>query len=468
LSGETATNYQYRTASLLDMAADWTIELWANTPSADQGELFSQSNSGTAIGTNRIHVYIWDGDYTCMAVNSAGTSLYVTAAGTYTDAWHHIACTWDVSETLMVLYVDGVERARRVAAFTGSQTFTTMALSQRVSSGGWAGGSTSTMQDVALYTSVLSATQINTHYSGASFWAGSTTAASANFYVTSGGFLKATNALIGGWAVGSSTIASANILLTSGGPNVANIAVGSGSYLAGLNSAVAGTDIAFWAGSTFANRATAPTRITAAGGFTATDATLTGSLTAGNLLLSSSTGLQITSTTSVDNRMVAFFDSTNQKAVMWYDTSAGWRMTMSGSHSVGHDLAMGGGGMTKASFYTNQDDNEAHYANFIFEHGLVIGRADLLPTDGDKGVGTINVKNGYYVNGQPVVSFSGNSFNGDSCSGGDKMTGVSASDGLISGITCGADPVTRELASLRALVADLQARLAALEAGRQR
>src|SRR3990167_3960827 len=80
--------------------------------------------------------------------------------------------------------------------------------------------------------------------------------------------------LIGGFSIGATTISATNLTLTSGAANTANIAVGTGANLGGMNSGNAGTDIAFWAGATFANRATAPFRVNLQGDVTATSITL--------------------------------------------------------------------------------------------------------------------------------------------------------------------------------------------------
>ena len=114
------------------------------------------------------------------------------------------------------------------------------------------------------------------------------------------GTITATTGVIGGFTIGATTLSATNLTLTSGAVNTANIIVGSGADSAGLNSANAGTDIAIWAGSTFANRATAPFRVTAAGAVTGTSMTITGSTynglslvtTVGTGLMNSSSGTQ--------------------------------------------------------------------------------------------------------------------------------------------------------------------------------
>jgi len=88
------------------------------------------------------------------------------------------------------------------------------------------------------------------------------------------GTIYASVGAIGGWTIGATTISSTNITLTSGLANVASIMVGAGANAGGLNSANAAGDIIFWGGSTFANRASAPFFVTAAGALTATGATI--------------------------------------------------------------------------------------------------------------------------------------------------------------------------------------------------
>jgi hypothetical protein len=82
---------------------------------------------------------------------------------------------------------------------------------------------------------------------------------------TFAGSLSAPSGTIGGFTIGATALTATNLAITSGAANVANISVGTGSNLAGMNSGNAASDIAFWAGSTFANRATAPFRVDLSG-----------------------------------------------------------------------------------------------------------------------------------------------------------------------------------------------------------
>ena len=164
--------------------------------------------------------------------------------------------------------------------------------------GGWTIGATS-LTDTAGLVGMSSAVTIGDDIR---FFAGHVTPASAPFRVTESGALvassatitgsvTATSGAIGGFTIGATTMTATNLTLTSGAANTANIAVGTGANLAGLNSANIAGDIAIWAGSTFANRATAPFHVTAAGILTATGALITGTIqtsaTAPNIIIDS-------------------------------------------------------------------------------------------------------------------------------------------------------------------------------------
>lgn len=107
------------------------------------------------------------------------------------------------------------------------------------------------------------------------FYAGSDTPGSAPFRVTNAGALTSTSGSIGGWTIGA-TLSATNLVLTPGAANVANILAGTGATAGGINAANASGDIVFWAGSTYALRASAPFRVTAGGAFTGTTGTVAG------------------------------------------------------------------------------------------------------------------------------------------------------------------------------------------------
>lgn len=102
---------------------------------------------------------------------------------------------------------------------------------------------------------------------------GHATYASAPFRVTKAGVLTATGATITG-----TVTATAGAI---GGFDIGADYIRDAANSFGLASTVTGgDDVRFWAGNTFANRATAPFRLTEAGALVATSATITGAITA--------------------------------------------------------------------------------------------------------------------------------------------------------------------------------------------
>lgn len=94
-------------------------------------------------------------------------------------------------------------------------------------------------------------------------------------------------ATIGSFTLSATTISATNLSIISGAANVANITVGTGATAGGINSANAGTDIIFWGGDTFANRAIAEFRVNAQGDLVATSATINGSTISGQVFYGS-------------------------------------------------------------------------------------------------------------------------------------------------------------------------------------
>lgn len=117
-----------------------------------------------------------------------------------------------------------------------------------------------------------------------------------NFKIlASDGSIVAIKGTIAAFTIAGTSLSATNLSLNSGAANTANITVGTGSNAGGLNSANSSSDIIFWGGSSFANRATAAFRVTAAGALTATSATITGDITANTGKIGGSSGWVITS-----------------------------------------------------------------------------------------------------------------------------------------------------------------------------
>ncbi len=128
-------------------------------------------------------------------------------------------------------------------------------------------------------------------------WAGNATPASAPFYVTESGALVATSATISGSVTATSG--------TIGGFSIGADYIRDAANSFGMASTVTGgDDVRFWAGDTFANRATAPFHVTEAGAVTATSITLSTSVSLnGSSLTATGTNLNTVTagnTTDVD------------------------------------------------------------------------------------------------------------------------------------------------------------------------
>jgi large repetitive protein len=139
----------------------YTEELWFKTTTTSGGKLigFGDAASGTSSNYDR-HVYMENDGRLTFGVWT-GTANTITTPAAYNDgAWHHMVATQGPSG--MVLYVDGV--ARGTHPQTGAQAYT----------GYWRiGGDTTwgpqpwfagTLDDVAVYSNVLSAATVAQHW----------------------------------------------------------------------------------------------------------------------------------------------------------------------------------------------------------------------------------------------------------------------------------------------------------------
>lgn len=154
------------------------------------------------------------------------------------------------------------------------------------------------------------------------------------------GDLKSPTGVFGGWTIGSSDLSATNIALTSGAANAANISVGSGSNVAGLNSAAAAGDIAFWAGSSHANRAAAPFRVKADGSVETTK------------IKAALQSCKITDITAGNTYLIK--GDTGAESKSWINDGSGWKVIKSlqigatgtvNIHYEGANSSVGGGGI---------------------------------------------------------------------------------------------------------------------------
>lgn len=213
---------------------------------------------------------------------------------------------------------------------------------------------------------------------------------------TLSGQVTATSGAIGGWSIAASGLTATNIGLYSGAANTARVQVGTGTdaNTSGLNSANGASDIAFWAGSTHAGRASAPFRVTAGGAFTATTGTVAGDFTitspgrliaAGGGVVLTATGINVGLYTGIDGGEAPADDS---KALAWYDTP-GTATGLQARQYVGKDASSqphwnvtvnpsGAAPLTMSLWYGGASQNGLWFTNLA----QVVGMPGLLLATG--------------------------------------------------------------------------------------
>lgn len=172
---------------------------------------------------------------------------------------------------------------------------------------------------------------------------------SSPFRVTMAGVLTATAAIITGIITATSG--------TIGGFDIGADYIRDAANSFGLSAVVTGADdIRFWAGSTFASRATAPLRITEAGAITATTATITGALTTasgssidGGYLVSNTVGSAKVNLAARGWTQTCTFSVTDNDTVAW---GAG---TFTASDSTSYSISAGNTGNMVAKTYIYLD-----------------------------------------------------------------------------------------------------------------
>jgi len=225
---------------------------------------------------------------------SFGAADYSGALKAGTIAWNTMTGAITGGSGVLVFRGGIIGAAAGVATFTldaatGAATFAGALSAPTGSIGGWTiGASTLTGGNAVLGSSgvltlgtgndvvVLSA--VDATYR---LWIGNATAASAAFSVTKAGALSATGATISGSITSTSG--------TIGGFTLGADYIRDSANSFGLASTVTGgDDVRFWAGDTFANRATAPFRLTEAGAIFSTSGTIGGFTLSSTALTSTS------------------------------------------------------------------------------------------------------------------------------------------------------------------------------------
>ena len=242
-----------------------------------------------------------------------------------------------------------------------------------------------------------------------------------DMYATSAnitGAVTATSGAVGGWVVASGQITSDNIGMYSGAANTARLQVGSGSYMAGLNSAPTEFDIAMWAGTTHAGRVGAPFKVTAGGVLIASGAVISGTITintgyvSGTLNAASAVQLGTDGQRMVLPNVTSMSVPTSSSAIRWFPS-------LSTSHTdAGNYTGLVGYRHTGLSavdmlhtVFVGSDDAANYDARLILQAGHYTGGAysdTLLVITREKGAGaktinaicdTFSASNNVYVTG---------------------------------------------------------------------
>jgi hypothetical protein len=261
------------------------------------GHLATNAISWTTAGVATIAGFIINA--TELYAGTGATRVQMTAAGGF-----HAGATAFADAPFSVTAAGALVASS--ATITGSVTATSGAI------GGWHVDATSLHaadDTVGLSSAVTGGDDIR-------FWAGHATPASAPFLVTEAGSLTASSGTVGGWTLAAT-------YLKYDGAADAN------------SSGMATADYPFYAGKKYADRATAPFRVTPAGALTSTSATITGTINA-------TAGYFGTGSTKVAINADGL-DVGNAGRILGgmtgYNTGTGFWLGYSGAYklSVGHD-----------------------------------------------------------------------------------------------------------------------------------
>jgi hypothetical protein len=232
---------------------------------------YNDANAGVHLGSDGIgianNLFTVSAAGAMVAKSATIGNWTVNTTSIYTGTEDHSGYTANAGD--ITIYSDGADASIHAKNFyidtAGSITATSATITGVINADtGYIGGasgwviSAGYIKDVA---GVVGLSAIVSAGDDIRFWAGHATPASAPFYVTEAGVLKATSGAVGGWSL------AATYIYYDGA--------------ADANSAgMALTDYPFYAGKKYADRATAPFRVTPAGALVATSATITGSVTA--------------------------------------------------------------------------------------------------------------------------------------------------------------------------------------------
>ncbi len=158
------------TAASVSGPQTFSVEAWFSTTSTSGGKVVGFGNNKTSNSSNYDrHVYLTNDGKVVFGVYNSNTFTLSSGAGLNDGKWHHVVAT--MGSDGMNLYVDGVKAASRTDNTT-AQAFTGYWRIGGDTLNGWPSQPTSaalagSIDDVAVYPTVLSADRVTAHYAAA-------------------------------------------------------------------------------------------------------------------------------------------------------------------------------------------------------------------------------------------------------------------------------------------------------------
>lgn len=150
--------------------ASFSVEAWVKTTSTSGGRIlgFGNGSGQSASSTVDRQLYLGSGGKVFFGIGSAKTTVASTRA-VNDNAWHHVVGTFTTGSNGMKLYVDGVLQGQARATTVLTSGF------WRAGAEGMSGWSSNpgqyfdgTMDELAVYSDVLTPTEVQAHYAAAS------------------------------------------------------------------------------------------------------------------------------------------------------------------------------------------------------------------------------------------------------------------------------------------------------------
>jgi signal peptidase I len=169
----TGTNGYVTASATSTNTTTFTVEAWVRTTSTQGGRLvgFGDGAAGTASSSTDAQLYLAPNGKVELGLNDNAPVALASASAVNNGAWHYVVGTYS-NATGARLYVDGTLSASATGTAYRPTTFTGRWRAGAEAMTGWPSNPTSnylagTIDEVAVYTSVLSAARVSAHYAAA-------------------------------------------------------------------------------------------------------------------------------------------------------------------------------------------------------------------------------------------------------------------------------------------------------------